>query len=128
MLIGPSVLFFAFTGLLQIYGLHEAHGGYMPPALIAKLSAVHQDQHFVAGHGHDSGPHANAPPHHDHDDGLGTARTLLKAFFAAVAVSLFLSTLAGMWMALRQTAKRAVHLALLAIGTLVPVILAMLAT
>ena len=31
MLIAPTVLFFACTGILQIYSLHEAHGGYTPP-------------------------------------------------------------------------------------------------
>lgn len=134
MLIAPSVLFFAFTGLLQIYGLHEAHGDYTPLPLIAKLSAVHQDQHFVAGHGHDAGPHdahdadGDAPMHHDHDEELGTARTLLKAFFAAVAVGLFLSTLAGVWMALQQPLRRRTHLALLLVGTIVPIALAALST
>ena len=49
MLIAPTVFFFAATGLLQIYSLHEAHPGYTPPSLIEKLSAVHKDQHFVAG-------------------------------------------------------------------------------
>lgn len=140
MLIAPSVLFLTFTGLLQIYGLHEAHGSYTPPAVIAELSAVHKDQHFVTHDDHDDGPHNAAPhdheapdhdaapPHHDHDEGLGTARVLLKAFFASVAAGLFLSTSLGMWMALRQRAKRTAHLILLAIGTFVPAILAALAT
>lgn len=137
MLIAPSVLFFAFTGLLQIYSLHEAHGDYTPPPLIVKLSAVHQDQHFVQGHDHDDGPHGDAHAHpaapgdaaaHHHDEGLGTARTLLKAFFAAVATGLFLSTLAGLWMGLQQPLRRRAHLVLLLIGAIVPIALAALAT
>ena len=46
MFIAPSVLFFAFTGSLQLFSLHEAHGSYQPPALIAALGTVHKDQRF----------------------------------------------------------------------------------
>ena len=43
-LIAPSVIFFALTGALQIFSLHESHGTYTPPALIEKLSSMHKDQ------------------------------------------------------------------------------------
>jgi hypothetical protein len=46
--IAPSILFFALTGSLQLFNLHEAHGTYRPPVLIEKLSAVHKDQRFTA--------------------------------------------------------------------------------
>jgi len=46
-LIAPSVLFFALTGALQIFSLHEAHGSYEPPALLEKLSRLHKDQVFA---------------------------------------------------------------------------------
>jgi hypothetical protein len=46
MLIAPSVMFFALTGAVQLFGLHEAHGSYHPPALLESLSAVHKDQVF----------------------------------------------------------------------------------
>src|SRR5580692_6144840 len=103
--IAPSVLFFALTGSLQLFSLHEAHGHYQPPALIEKLSAVHKDQVFAAGHHHDDGPPpavAAAPPgghaDADHDDDaprLGTV--LLKWFFLAVALGLAGSTCVGVW-------------------------------
>src|SRR5580698_2249190 len=60
LLIAPSVLFFALTGALQIFNLHEAHGTYTPALLIEKLSAVHKDQVFEASHDH-SAPN-DAPP------------------------------------------------------------------
>ena len=44
--IAPSVIFFAFTGVIQIFSLHEARGGYHPPALIEGMGAVHKDQVF----------------------------------------------------------------------------------
>ena len=37
MFIAPSVLYFALTGAVQLFSLHEAHGTYRPPALIEAL-------------------------------------------------------------------------------------------
>jgi hypothetical protein len=48
--VAPSVLFFALTGSVQLFSLHEAHGHYEPPAIIEKLSSVHKDQVFALGH------------------------------------------------------------------------------
>jgi hypothetical protein len=139
MLIAPTVLFLAMTGLLQIYNLHEAHAGYMPPALVAALSAIHKDQRFAMDrkgppggeHEHAAAPAPNAPPGHEagHDGNARfshTATALLKAFFALVALGLIFSTLAGIWMALQQSLRRRTHLVLLAIGIVVPVALAAL--
>jgi hypothetical protein len=49
---------------------------------------------------------------------------LLKAFFAIAALGLIFSTVTGVWIALSQPLRRKVYLALLAIGTVVPVVLA----
>jgi hypothetical protein len=46
--IAPSILFFAFSGSLQLFSLHEAHGSYRPPVLIEKLGSLHKDQRFTA--------------------------------------------------------------------------------
>jgi hypothetical protein len=62
-LIAPSVLFFALTGTMQLFSLHEAHGDYHPPALIEALGNVHKDQVFRTR------PPRGAPePAHHHDD------------------------------------------------------------
>jgi hypothetical protein len=73
--IAPSVLFFALTGALQLFSLHEAHGDYHPPALIEALGKVHKDQVFEAGkkHAPKAAPKAEpkaaaAEPDADHDD------------------------------------------------------------
>ncbi len=58
-LIAPSLLFFAFTGSLQLFSLHEAHGDYHPPALIEALGNVHKDQVFRT-----RPPRGAAPEHH----------------------------------------------------------------
>jgi hypothetical protein len=62
--IAPSILFFSFTGALQLFSLHEAHGDYQPPVLIEKLGKLHKDQEFTAK---PRGPGAAAAPDHDED-------------------------------------------------------------
>jgi len=44
--ISPALLFFAFTGALQTFSLHETTQGssYKPPAWIATLAQVHKKQ------------------------------------------------------------------------------------
>jgi hypothetical protein len=137
MFIAPTMLFFATTGLLQIYSLHEAHPGYTPPVLVEELSAVHKDQRFAMAHKgppggerpHAAGPasaalHADEAPRRAQHSHMAT--NLLKGFFTLVAIGLIFSTLAGLWMALQQSMRRRTHLVLLLIGALAPVILAAL--
>ena len=50
--VAPIILFFAATGILQLYSLHEPHAGYQPPALIEKLGRVHKDQTYSLGRKH----------------------------------------------------------------------------
>jgi len=132
MLIAPTVLFLAFTGVLQVYNLHEAHGDYTPPALIVKLSSVHKDQVYRL-------PHKGAPPvkapaakpvatgaPKEAPTGPKPAVLLLKAFFTLVAASLATSTLIGVWMGLTQPLRRRTSAILLAIGIVVPVVLMLL--
>jgi hypothetical protein len=69
-----------------------------------------------------------APARHDddHDRGPKIAVLLLKAFFTAAALGLVVSTLLGIWMALRDGRKRLVNLLLLLAGAAVPAVLAAL--
>jgi hypothetical protein len=132
MLIAPAVLFFACTGVLQIYSLHEAHGGYTPPSVIEKLSALHKDQVFAQPRRRPppasaaGAPKPVSPPPGGADHRTKLATTLLKAVFAAVAVGLIGPTCAGLWMALRQPGRRRLYLLLLLIGAGVPLVLAAL--
>jgi hypothetical protein len=152
MLIAPSVLFFAATGVLQIYSLHEAHPGYTPPPLIEKLGMTHKDQEFALGHkgpppgakrpgdatgpGGPQAPHLDGPPKSAAAPGApgpgpkrrgpSPATAALKAFFALVSAGLFASTLTGVWMALKHNkAKRACWL-LLALGVVIPTALTLM--
>lgn len=125
--IAPSVLFFALTGALQIFSLHEAHGKYQPLLVIEKLSKVHKDQVFAASHHHEAAPKTDAdspPPADDDDDDKPALSTLiLKWFFLFVALALSVSTGFGLWMGLTQTRRKRRAWGLLVAGALVPVIL-----
>jgi hypothetical protein len=125
MILAPSIIFFALTGLLQIFSLHEAHGGYQPPALIEKLSAVHKDQVFEAKE-HEAEPPepADAKPPTKQRSMLGTY--VLKWFFALVALGLGVSTVLGVWMGLKGTVRRRTNLWLLGVGIVLPVVLTIL--
>ena len=131
--IAPSVLFFAFSGALQIFNLHEAHDGYRPPVLIRALGSLHKDQVLSKPERHHGPPpgspadrdHAGPPDHHDaHRIKLSTL--VLKWFFEAVAVGLGASTAFGLWIGLRVTRTPRLSWSLLAAGALLPIILALL--
>jgi hypothetical protein len=134
--VAPSVIFFALTGALQIFNLHEAHDGYQPPVLIEKLARVHKDQVFEQEHRREPLPPAEAPkapdaspppPHEDGDDDEGGASTLvLKWFFLFVAVVLATSTTLGLWIALTHITRKRLSVLLLVAGMLIPVVVLLL--
>jgi hypothetical protein len=124
--IGPSVLFFALTGALQLFSLHEAHGTYQPPAIIEKLSSVHKDQVFAFGDHHEAHPAQDAAPPAattDDDDKTAISTYLLKGFFLLVALGLALSTGFGLWMGLTQARLGSIGWLLVICGGLIPVCL-----
>jgi hypothetical protein len=99
--ISPALLFFAFTGVLQTYNLHEAShdgGSYKPPAWAVKLGQLHkkqtlempvrrpqggagaekprgdrQDGADAGNSGHDRHPNHDGPQAHDGDQAVRTA-------------------------------------------------------
>jgi hypothetical protein len=125
--IAPSILFFALTGALQIFNLHEAHGSYRPAVVLEKLSAVHKDQVFEEPHDHPPPPpaagRADEHPPSEEGDKISGATLALKWFFLAVAVCLVASTLIGVWMGTTQIRRKATAWILILAGTLVPLCL-----
>ena len=121
MLLAPSILFFALTGLVQIFSLHEAHGNYKPAALVEKFSAVHKDQVFEAKQHEPESSEADAKP--QQEPLKPVAVYILKWFFALVAVGLMVSTVLGVWMGLKGTLRRRTHLWLLVLGAVLPIAL-----
>jgi hypothetical protein len=163
----PALLFFAFTGALQTFSLHETTRGssYKPPAWAVTLGQLHKKQTpvvpvrrpppaVVAPEGRGDAPEGRG---RDREQGPGARNDAgsrgpanaarqalpaavseaspatperthhplpLKIFFLIVSVSLFLSTLTGIYMSYKYMRNRTMVTALLILGTAIPVILA----
>jgi hypothetical protein len=126
----PSLIFFALTGAVQIFNLHEAHGDYKPALLLEKLSAVHKDQVFAPPHEHS--PPAGAQPaapdltghqksDDDEDEHTSLPTLALKVFFLLIALGVVASSSIGIWMGFTQLRRSPVAWWLLAVGALIPV-------
>jgi hypothetical protein len=156
MFIAPSLLFFSLTGALQLLNLHEDHVGYQAPALIAKAGMIHKNQtlrrgdHQPAGGGEGGargGGHGGAAGHQGRGEGGGAGheegghsggrrvrpaphytlpQALLKGFFMLVAAGLVVSTVLGVVLSVQNRLRRRSALALLALGTVIPIVLALL--
>jgi len=137
----PTILFFAITGGLQMFGLHESGRGssYLPPNILVHLSQLHKkgtlylpprkvappDSSKPDGAKPDAkvetpkstqGPHATPPPN----------SAPMKTFFAATAIALAVSTCTGLMMGWKYARRKSIFLLTLAAGILIPTILVVL--
>jgi hypothetical protein len=130
----PALLFFAFTGFVQTFSLHETTRGssYKPPAILAELGQMHKKQTFVMPAKRPQPPTADkpatAPATKAADSPAPKPKSLLpmKIFFGLVAVGLFVSTLTGLYMSYRYTRNTRLVTAALAAGVVLPVLLALI--
>ena len=133
-LIAPSVIFFALTGAIQLFSLHEAHGTYQPPPLLEKLSSLHKDQIFGEKEQHKEEPPKadaapgdhEAPPTQGDNEPKSTGTVLLKWYFLLVALALTTSTLFGLWMGLTHVKHKRTCRWLLGVGLVIPVAVSLL--
>ncbi len=134
LLIAPSVLLFALTGALQIYKLHEAREGYVPPPVVEKLGMVHKIQVYKARGKRPGPPAAEAakatatpaaakPAEAKAPAKEKLATTLLKAFFLLVSIALAAATVLGAWMAVAYGREKTLSWILLGVGTVIPAVL-----
>ncbi len=135
----PAILFFAFTGVLQTFSLHESarDGSYEPQNWIVILSQIHKKQTAsvpprkqpalpsvsprIDGAEKKAEPESTPPPssasqpqHHP---------LPLKIFFLIVGLSLFTSTSSGLYLSWKYRRDRTIMAALLVAGTLAPLVL-----
>jgi predicted small lipoprotein YifL len=135
----PTILFFAITGGLQMFGLHESARGssYVPPNILVHLSQLHKKGTLYLP------PRKVAPPDSAKSDGakpdgpkLETPKPTqaslatpapnslaMKIFFAATALALAISTCTGLIMGWKYARRKSIVLLTLAAGVLIPVIL-----
>ena len=136
----PALLFFAFTGALQTFSLHETTRGstYKPPQWAVVLGQIHKKQTPVVAvkkpqppveaaskagvsAGKETGPEA----------GGGAMQTAarqhhplpLKIFFLLVSITLSVSTATGVYMAYKYTRNRRVITVALILGAVIPLAL-----
>ena len=146
----PALLFFAFTGALQTFSLHETTKGssYKPPQWAVVLGQIHKKQtpvvpvrkqpssEPVAAQSGSTGAGAagqgQAP---GRESGVGAEQGAgrmparvhhpmpMKIFFLVVSIGLLLSTLTGIYMSYKYMRDRRVVTLLLVLGVLIPVTL-----
>jgi hypothetical protein len=140
----PALLFFAITGGLQTFSLHETPRGssYTPPAWLAHAAQLHKKATLVlpvrrARPAADGGAAATrVTPAHAASAPRGAvaeARAAparapawllaMKIFFVVIAVSLLVSVLSGLVIAYRLTRHPHLLNALVLAGTLLPIVL-----
>jgi hypothetical protein len=130
-LVAPSVLFFCLTGAFQLFSLHEAHGKYVPAPILEKLAKLHKDQVLEQKRHEPETPAAEAaapeqPAAAEEEDKKPLATMLLKVFFLLVAMSLMVSTILGLWMAMKNARRRGRYWLLLGLGAAIPTVLALI--
>lgn len=135
-LFAPTIIFFALSGALQLFGLHEAARGETP-GLLAKMGMVHTHQTTEMPQRRPPAqpkPEAEAPRAPQAElmakvaQGAKPAEPRpttmpIKIFFALMAVSLIASSGLGLWIAFTSKRDRRLHVALLAAGVVLPIVL-----
>ena len=133
----PTILFFALTGSLQVFGLHEGRdNGYQPPAFVEKLSQVHIHMRYQLKPRKPERPQAavtqapklaEASPIQAAEHTKPTAKrgpsVGTKAFFGVAAIGLTLASLLGLGIGLTQGRLRKVSAVLAMLGASLPIAL-----
>ena len=147
--IAPALLFFAFTGALQTFSLHETTRGsnYKAPAWAVMLAQIHKKQTPVVPvrkapsaekPAEKTTPDTTIPDKAPLSPAAPNAPTKLlpdaivpqphnslplKIFFLFVSVGLFISTLSGLYMSYKFVRNRKLITTLLLAGIIVPIVL-----
>jgi hypothetical protein len=137
--IAPALLFFAFTGALQTFSLHETTRGssYQPPRWAVVLGQIHKKQTSIVALSRPQPPTSNttgkkpstteATPAKPADTSSAPAPKRhplpLKIFFVIVSIGLFTSTLTGLYMSYKYAGDKRLITALLIAGAVIPIAL-----
>lgn len=137
----PALLFFAFTGAVQTFGLHETQRGssYQPPKVLVELGQLHKKQTLVLQQRRPPEPNARPKdatsaealtksPKPDQTNPQPKPKNLIpmKIFFLIVSLGLLLSTITGVYMAYKYARGPRLITALWLAGIVIPALLAFL--
>ena len=125
----PAILFFAFSGAMQTFNLHEVNKttGYVPPKWIVEMAQIHKKQ-TLALPKEKAKPVVpeSAPRNPAAQTKVAPRRSsafLLKCFVLAMSVGLIATTFLGIYMAFRYDVKRRILWGMLIAGTLLPIVM-----
>lgn len=135
--VAPAILFFAFTGAIQTFSLHETTRGssYKPPQILVILGQIHKKQTPVVGGPKPPSPSAAKPEKRPEAAPPAAATPApapqhnplpLKIFFLLVSISLFISTFSGVYMAYKYARNKLVITTLIILGTVIPVLMVLI--
>jgi hypothetical protein len=133
----PAILFFAITGSLQMFGLHEpGHGRpyYVPPSILVHLAQLHKNATLYVPPRRVTPPSPVKPAGTKLDAPKPVTpipispspplnRLPMKIFFAATALALAISTCTGIVMGWKHARRKWIVLLTLAAGVVLPAIL-----
>jgi hypothetical protein len=128
--IAPAVLFFAFTGFVQTFSLHETTRGssYTPPAILVHLAQLHKKATLTTPTRKPAATPAPAPtpkpaPPTTAPPPATSFHWPMKIFFGIVAIGLFISTLTGLTMAWQYTRSKPTVATVFLAGIVLPLLL-----
>ena len=121
----PLILFFAFSGTLQVFKLHETcrETASCLSDWVAWFSQFHKEQAWIppkAGPGKSAAPAPRPPSGEKH------ASLAMKWLIAAMGIALMISTCLGLYIAFKYPSRRKGFAIALAAGVVIP--LALMAT
>jgi hypothetical protein len=123
----PTITFFALTGAVQTFGLHEdaRDGSYHAPTWLSMLAEIHKDQSLEKPH---RGPPPGVAPGRTSSGAPGAPRKAqaslpLKVFVAFMAIGLIVAATLGIYIAFKNIRARKLTWTLLVLGTALPVAL-----
>jgi hypothetical protein len=133
--IAPAILFFAFTGFLQMFSFHETTRGssYKPPAIFVHLAQLHKKATLITPQR--KAPKPDAPkPDAPKPDAPATppsrlpvlANLPMRLFFGLIAIGLFTSTLTGLFMAWKYNRSKPLVAGVFVAGIAIPLLLLLL--
>ena len=130
----PAIIFFAFSGALQTFGLHEAQRGdpNQPAMWITKLAQLHKKQNLntkPAGARPAKKPEDQVKPREENRPAPKPdkpATFAFKVFTGLMSIGLILTTVLGLFMTFQFARDKRVTWALLILGTLLPLAMILL--
>ena len=125
----PAILLFALSGALQTFRLQEEKGdGGPPPSWIVWMASVHKDSSLPRAKAPKPELSSAARPAEPQKRFITPAkprpsRLPMQIFVALLSIGLILSSLLGTVIALNNRAMRGTTIAMLLLGTAVPLLL-----